>query len=75
MSESFDFEDNFTQSVTETQQIDEGSSDEDRESMKFLIYILNWFENISIDSAVEYIWIKSHKSRYVKTTTTDNIGN
>ena len=60
MSESFDFEDNFTQSVTETQQIDEGSSDEDRESMNFLIYILNWFENISIDSAVEYIWIKSH---------------
>jgi len=30
MSESFDFEDNFTQSVTGTQRIDEGSSDEDR---------------------------------------------
>ena len=41
MSESFDFEDNFTQSVTETQRIDEGSSDEDRESMKFLIYIID----------------------------------
>ena len=38
MSESFDFEDNFTQSVTETQRIDEGSSDEERESMKFLLY-------------------------------------
>ena len=47
MSESFDFEDNFTQTVTETQRIDEGSSDEDRESMKFLLYFIsNWFENV-----------------------------
>ena len=41
MSESFDFEDNFTQSVTETQRIDEGSSDEEIESMKILIYIID----------------------------------
>ena len=39
MSESFDFEDNFTQSVTETQRIDEGSSDEDRGGMKFINYM------------------------------------